>query len=180
VRATIRDNASGRQYAVRCQYLIGADGGRRVAGLIGVGYAGLGVVTQTATLHVSAGFAPALLDTYQAERRPVDERNAQRSLENAAGHFAIGAALGLSPDNTPEQNMAQLRRMWSGRPEDAAHRSAVLRGLRGDSPSRRRRPRRAVSRGISASPQRAKPGARGEMRTGAGSGIVSLVINYQQ
>ena len=29
VRATIRDNASGRQYGVRCRYLIGADGGRR-------------------------------------------------------------------------------------------------------------------------------------------------------
>ena len=30
VRATVRDNASGRQYVVRCQYLLGADGGRRV------------------------------------------------------------------------------------------------------------------------------------------------------
>jgi len=66
---------------------------------------------------VLAGHAsPALLDTYQAERRPADERNAQRSLENAAGHFAIGAALALSPENTPGQNMAQLRRMRSGRP----------------------------------------------------------------
>src|SRR5271165_1515357 len=75
---------------------------------------------------VLAGHAsPALLDTYQAERRPVDERNAQRSLENAASHFAIGAALGLSHESTPGQNMAQLRRMWSGRPEDAAHRTGV-------------------------------------------------------
>jgi 2,4-dichlorophenol 6-monooxygenase len=270
VRAAIRDNASGRHYAVRCQYLLGADGGRRVAGLAGVGYEGLGVVTQTATLHVSADFSPwardpdalirwiyspqagvlvvmvpmgperwgpqseewvihlnypvgdpraqsdpqveadarqalgvpdlpmkihkitrwsveavmasafragrvfllgdaahrhpptgglgltsaihdaqnlcwklalalaghaspALLDTYQAERRPVDERNAQRSLENAVNHFAIGAALGLSHENTPGQNMAQLRRMWSGRPEDAGHRSGVLRAMRAQS-----------------------------------------------
>ena len=270
VRATVRDNASGRQYGVRCRYLIGADGGRRVASLIGAGYEGLGVITQTATLHVSADFSPwardpdvlirwtfspqagvlvvmvpmgpdrwgpaseewvihlnypagdpraqsdaqveadarqalgipdlpmkihkvtrwsveavlapafragrvllvgdaahrhpptgglgltsaihdaqnlcwklalvlaghaspTLLDTYQAERRPVDERNAQRSLENAVNHFAIGAALGLSHENTPEQNMAQLRRMWSGRPEDAAHRSAVLRAMRAQS-----------------------------------------------
>jgi 2,4-dichlorophenol 6-monooxygenase len=29
--------------------------------------------------------------------------------------------------------MAQLRRMWSGRPEDAAHRSAVLRAMRAQS-----------------------------------------------
>jgi 2,4-dichlorophenol 6-monooxygenase len=58
VRAEVRDNASGRCYMVRCQYLIGADGGRRVASLAGVGYEGLGVVTQTATLHVSADFSP--------------------------------------------------------------------------------------------------------------------------
>ena len=270
MRASIRDNASGRRYVVRCQYLLGADGGRRVASLTGVGYEGLGVVTQTATLHVSADFSPwardpdvlirwiyspqagvlvvmvpmgpqrwgpaseewvihlnypagdpraqsdaqveadarqalgvpdlpmkihkitrwsveavmasafragrvflvgdaahrhpptgglgltsaihdaqnlcwklalvlaghaspALLDTYQAERRPVDERNAQRSLENAVNHFAIGAALGVSHENTPGQNMEQLRRMWSGRPEDAAHRSAVLRAMRAQS-----------------------------------------------
>ena len=270
VRATVRDNATGRTYVVGCRYLLGADGGRRVAGLAGVEYEGLGVVTQTATLHVSADFSPwatdpdvlirwifspqtgvmvvmvpmgpdrwgpeseewvihlnypaddpraqpdaqveadarqalglpdapmkihkitrwsvdamlasafragrvfllgdaahrhpptgglgltsaihdaqnlcwklalvlgghaspALLDTYEAERRPVDERNAQRSLENALNHLAVGAALGVSPGNTPGQNMAQLRRMWSGRPEDAGHRSAVLRAMRAQS-----------------------------------------------
>jgi len=58
VRATIRDHASGRGYVVHCRYLIGADGGRRVASVVGVGYEGLGVVTQTATLHVSADFSP--------------------------------------------------------------------------------------------------------------------------
>ena len=58
MRATVRDNASGRRYVVRSQYLLGADGGRRVASLVGVGYEGLGVVTQTATLHVSADFSP--------------------------------------------------------------------------------------------------------------------------
>ena len=40
------------------QYLLGADGGRRYAGQIGVSYEGLGVVTQTATLHVTADFSP--------------------------------------------------------------------------------------------------------------------------
>jgi 2,4-dichlorophenol 6-monooxygenase len=270
VRATVRDNASGREYAVGCQYLLGADGGRRVAGLAGVEYEGLGVVTQTATLHVSADFSPwapdpdvlirwifspqagvlvvmvpmgpdrwgpdsgewvihlnypvddpraqsdaqveadarramglpdapmkihkitrwsvdavmasafragrvfllgdaahrhpptgglgltsaihdaqnlcwkvaavlagqaspALLDTYEAERRPADELNAQRSVENALNHFAIGAALGVSPENSPEQNMQLMRRMWSGRPEDAGHRSEVLRAMRAQS-----------------------------------------------
>jgi 2,4-dichlorophenol 6-monooxygenase len=270
VRATIRDHATRRSYVVGCDYLLGADGGRRVAGLCGVSYEGLGVVTQTATLHVSADFSPwakdpdvlirwifspqagvmvvlvpmgpdrwgpeseewvihlnypaedpraqsdaqveadarealglpdapmkihkitrwsveavlasafragrvfllgdaahrhpptgglgltsaihdaqnlcwklalvlhgeaspALLDSYEAERRPADERNCQRSLENAVNHLAIGAALGVSPDNTPEQNLAQLRRMWSGRPEDAGFRSAVLRAMRAQS-----------------------------------------------
>ena len=83
---------------------------------------------------VLAGHAsPALLDTYQDERRPADERNAQRSLENALNHFEVAAALGVEPGNTPEQNMASLRRMWSGRPEDAAHRSAALRAMRAQS-----------------------------------------------
>jgi hypothetical protein len=52
------DDAPGRRYEVRCRYLLGADGGRRVASLTGVEYEGLEVVTQTATLHVSADFSP--------------------------------------------------------------------------------------------------------------------------
>jgi len=84
-------------------------------------------------LVVADAAAPALLDTYEAERRPVDERNAQRSLENAVNHFGIAAKLGISHENTPGQNMEQLRRMWSGRPEDAAHRAGVLRAMRAQS-----------------------------------------------
>ena len=83
---------------------------------------------------VLAGHAsPALLDTYADERRPVDDRNAQRSLENAMNHFEIAAALGVAPESSPAQNMTQLRRMWSGLPEDAAHRSAALRAMRAQS-----------------------------------------------
>ena len=83
---------------------------------------------------VLAGHAsPALLDSYEAERRPADQHNAQRSLENAVNPFAIGAALGISHESTPEQNMERLRRMWSGRPEDAGHRSSVLRMMRAQS-----------------------------------------------
>ena len=83
---------------------------------------------------VLAGHAsPALLDSNKAERRPVDERNAQRSLENAVNHFAIGAALGISHESTPEQNMERLRPMWSGRPEDTGNRSSVLRMMRAQS-----------------------------------------------
>ena len=267
VTALVRDNASGETYSVRSDYLIGADGGRRIAGLIGVEYEGLGVVTETATLHVSADFsrlapdpdvllrwimcpetgrmvvmvpmgperwgpdseewvihlnypaddpraqsdeqveadvrkatglvdapitihritrwsvdavmasafrvdrvflvgdaahrhpptgglgltsaihdvnnlcwklaavvaghaASELLETYEPERRSADERNAQRSLENAVNQFAIVADAGVSHENTAEENWANLRRLWSGRPEDAEHRSQVLRRIR--------------------------------------------------
>lgn len=47
VTALVRDNGAGERYSVRCEYLIGADAGRRVAGQIGVAYEGLGVVTET-------------------------------------------------------------------------------------------------------------------------------------
>ena len=268
VRALVRDKASGREYVVRSEYLVGADGGRRVAGLIGVEYEGLGVVTQTATLHVSADFsrwardpdvlirwiyspqsgvlvvmvpmgperwgpdseewvihlnypvdcaesdaqveadarqalgigehpmkihkvtrwsveaviaskfrvgrvlllgdaahrhpptgglgltsaihdaqnlcwklatvldgkaAPELLDTYEAERKPVDQRNCQRSLENAVNHFSIGATLEISPENPPEKNLELLRRVWSEEPQDAELRTQVVRMMRAQS-----------------------------------------------
>jgi hypothetical protein len=41
----------------RAAYLIDADGGRLVHRLIGVEYEGLGMITQTATLYVSADFS---------------------------------------------------------------------------------------------------------------------------
>ena len=50
---------------------------------------------------VLAGDAsPALLETYEAERRPVDQRNCQRSLENAVNHFADRRASSASPRRT--------------------------------------------------------------------------------
>jgi 2,4-dichlorophenol 6-monooxygenase len=270
VTALIRDNGSGEEYRVRSQYLLGADGGRRVAGEIGVTYEGLGVLTETATLHVSADFspwakdpdvlirwiyspqaktmivmvpmgperwgpeseewvihlnypvgdpraqsderveadvrtalglpdvpmtshkitrwtvdaviasafrvgrvfllgdaahrhpptgalgltsamhdaqnlcwklaavlagqaAPELLDTYEPERRSADARNCQRSLENAANHFATGDALDVTPEKTEAEAWAGLRRLWSGDPDDAEQRRRVLRMIRSQS-----------------------------------------------
>lgn len=271
VTATVRDLEAQTEYTVRARYVIGADGGRTVPGLIDVKHEGLGHVTETATMHVSADFSqlaqdddvlirwllspqtgvgvvmvpmgperwgpaseewvvhinypvddpraqsdeqveadvraslgiadlpleihkitrwsveavmadrysegrvylvgdaahrhpptgglgltsgiqdvhnlawklaavlaghasPALLDTYEPERRPSLERNAQRSLENAVNHFGvINAAIGVSHEQTEEENLARLRRIWSGRPEDAEHRSAVLRAIRSQS-----------------------------------------------
>jgi 2,4-dichlorophenol 6-monooxygenase len=100
---------------------------------------GLGLTSAVQDVHnlawklaaVLAGQAgESLLDTYEHERRPVDARNVQRSLENAAGHFELGAAFGLDPNATAEVNWAQMRRVWSGRPEDAQHRGAALRAIR--------------------------------------------------
>jgi 2-polyprenyl-6-methoxyphenol hydroxylase-like FAD-dependent oxidoreductase len=42
--------------------------------------------------------APALLDTYEVERRPVAQNNTDQSLSNAMKMFDVFAALGLSPD----------------------------------------------------------------------------------
>ena len=270
VTATVRDLASGAAYRVRCRYLVGADGGRTVPGLVGIESVGLGVVTQSATMHVSADFShlakdddvlirwlispqagllvvmvpmgpdrwgpdseewvihlgypvddpraqssewveadvraalgigdlpmeihritrwsvealmadrfregrvflvgdaahrhpptgglgltsaihdvhnltwklaavlagqagPDLLDTYEPERRPALERNAQRSLENAINHFAIVDRLGVSHEQTEEENLASLRRFWSAGAQDAEHRSSVLRSIRAQS-----------------------------------------------
>ena len=267
VTARIRDRATDDEYEVRSRYLVGADGGRTVPRLIGVKHEGLGVVTQTATLHVSADFSDlaqdddvlirwllspqtgrgvvmvpmgperwgpqseewvihmnypvndpraasdqqveedvrvslgipdlpmeihritrwsvdavmadsfqagrvfllgdaahrhpptgglgltsamhdahnlcwklaavlaghadaTLLDTYEPERRPSLERNAQRALENAINHFTIMSAIGFSHENSEEQNLAALRRLWSGEPADAEVRSAALRAIR--------------------------------------------------
>lgn len=271
VTATVRDLEAQTEYTVRARYLVGADGGRTVPGLIGVTHEGLGHVTETATMHVSADFselaqdddvlirwllspqtgvgvvmvpmgperwgraseewvihinypvddpraqsdeqveadvraslgiadlpleihkitrwsveavmadrysegrvflvgdaahrhpptgglgltsgiqdahnltwklaavlhghaAPALLETYEPERRSSLERNAQRSLENAVNHFGvINGVIGVSHEQTEEENLARLQRIWSGRPEDAEHRSAVLRAIRSQS-----------------------------------------------
>ena len=67
-----------------------------------------------------------LLDTYEAERRPVDARNVQRSLENAIGYAVMAQAMGLDDvDATAEERWARVARLWSDRPEDAGHRRAV-------------------------------------------------------
>lgn len=70
-----------------------------------------------AVLNGHAG--EALLDSYEAERRPVDAMNVQRSLENAMNHLAINAHFGGGPQATEEENWRQARRLWSEDPADA-------------------------------------------------------------
>jgi 2,4-dichlorophenol 6-monooxygenase len=62
VVATITDRGTGRQYRVRCEYLIGADGGRTVGTLLGVGMDGLRDVMRTVSIHMSADLSPWLHD----------------------------------------------------------------------------------------------------------------------
>ncbi len=57
---------------------------------------------------VEAGWAPAsLLDTYEVERRPVAQHNAEQSLANAMKILEVFAALGLSEDR--EASRARMR-----------------------------------------------------------------------
>ncbi len=73
--------------------------------------------------HVLRGTAgDALLDTYHLERFPAFTRNISRSIENAMNHLQIVGALGISsPDLTPEECRANVRRLWKqGKEGDAA------------------------------------------------------------
>ena len=64
--------------------------------------------------------APALLDTYEPERRSSVDAATPSALENAVNHLQIAQTLEVSPENSEEQNWANSQRLWSGRPEDAA------------------------------------------------------------
>jgi 2,4-dichlorophenol 6-monooxygenase len=73
-----------------------------------------------AVLRGQAG--DALLDSYEAERRPADARNVQRSLENGMNHLTVASAIGVAPENVVEKNLTALRSALA----DGAHRRAVL------------------------------------------------------
>ena len=81
-----------------------------------------------AVLNGQAG--KSLLESYQEERLPVDARNIQRSMENAVTHLEMGRAFGLDPTAEAKDNWKRLKRVVSGKPEDAEHRSIALRAMR--------------------------------------------------
>jgi 2,4-dichlorophenol 6-monooxygenase len=70
-----------------------------------------------------------LLETYEAERRPTDARNVERSVENALNHTAIAEVIGIAPEAGSDANWARFRRVWSDRAEDAAQRRRVRRAI---------------------------------------------------
>lgn len=71
----------------------------------------------------------ALLDTYEAERRPVDANNVNCSVGNAMNHFTIDRALNISADKTPEENWAELRPLWENLPKSAEKRHSLNRAI---------------------------------------------------
>jgi 2,4-dichlorophenol 6-monooxygenase len=64
----------------------------------------------------------SLLDTYAAERRPVDQANIDSAARTAVNHIGLGSALGVSPDKTVEENWAALRLFWEDLPGSAERR----------------------------------------------------------
>ena len=62
VTATIVDHSADETYQVRCDYLLGADGGRSVGRQIGVELDGLRDVMRTATVHMTVDLSPWLRD----------------------------------------------------------------------------------------------------------------------
>lgn len=68
----------------------------------------------------------ALLDSYEPERRRVTARTVQQAMNNIVNHLRAIEALGMGPGTAPEDNWEALRRLWSGRPEDAEFRDSVL------------------------------------------------------
>jgi 2,4-dichlorophenol 6-monooxygenase len=67
-----------------------------------------------------------LLATYEDERRPVDARNVQRSLENGLNHRVVGEAMGIVAGASAADNLAGLRRALGDAPEDLPHRRRAL------------------------------------------------------
>lgn len=54
-----------------------------------------------------------LLDTYEPERKPTDMRNITNSVRSADDRFRLDAAIGLSPQNTPQDNWDALEVIWN-------------------------------------------------------------------
>jgi 2,4-dichlorophenol 6-monooxygenase len=76
---------------------------------------------------VLAGHAdPALLASYEAERRPVDARNVERSLQNGMNHALIGQAIGFDGDASAAANLEALRRALGDASDQVADRRRVL------------------------------------------------------
>jgi 2,4-dichlorophenol 6-monooxygenase len=68
---------------------------------------------------------PALLDTYTAERRPVDAANIDAAVSAAMNHSNVVTALGLSPQKSAAENWAALRPLWADEPDSERRRHGL-------------------------------------------------------
>jgi len=73
--------------------------------------------------------APALLDTYEVERRPVAEANIAAAMANAAEHFHIDRALGLEDAAGAAANWANMAQLWDNDPAHDAMRRNVYKAV---------------------------------------------------
>lgn len=78
-----------------------------------------------AVLHGHA--EQSLLNTYESERKPVVQKNVDRSVENALNHLAIGEFLGIQPEHDEAHNTQSMQRLWSNKKEDEAFRREAFR-----------------------------------------------------
>lgn len=77
--------------------------------------------------QVLSGYAgDGLLDTYEPERKPVVMRNIANSVKCAQDRFTLDAALGLSPEKTPEENWAAIEAIWDESHPDHLERRDLL------------------------------------------------------
>ena len=81
--------------------------------------------------QVLAGQAgDGLLDTYEAERKPVILRNIANSVNCTQDRFRLDAALGVSLEKTPEENWKSLEVIWDpSHPEYSERRDLVNNAL---------------------------------------------------
>ncbi|KOV52548.1 hypothetical protein ADL00_37050 [Streptomyces sp. AS58] len=71
----------------------------------------------------------ALLDTYSAERRPVNQHNLDTAMQAAPAQFGAAEVMGLSPDKSAEENWAALRLFWEDGPGAVERRHAFTQWL---------------------------------------------------
>lgn len=86
-----------------------------------------------AVLKGEAG--PALLDSYEAERRPLAQRTVAAALRNWVNGKQVAAGFGYSKDHSFEKNWANLKLLWSDGAEGDAARRRGNEGLAANTPT---------------------------------------------
>jgi len=91
VTATVLDRDTDEQYRVRCSYLVGADGGRTVGELLGIGMSGPTDIMRMVSTHLSADLSSYLADPDVLIRWLVNP--------DFGGSWASGVLVAMGPDH---------------------------------------------------------------------------------